>query len=324
MKCTYPPVAMRFWCALFGYSRQHYYKSQQQAYQRQAAAAIVLELVREYRQGLPRTGTRKLYHALKDDLAAAGIKLGRDGLHELLREHDLLIVPARQRTRTTHTFAWLRKHPDRRQGLEVQASELLWVADITYLRIRGGFVYLSLITDAYCRMIVGWHCHPTLEAAGCLAALDRALAQRRYPERKLIHHSDRGGQYGSQAYTERLEAQHISISMTQNGSPYENPLAESMNGQLKVELGLAATFADLSDARRVCDEQIRRYNTLRLHGSIDYLRPQEAYERTEPLTRRWNKPQQPPLITTIRTAEQAVNLLQDETNRVNPFPDGIC
>lgn len=323
MRGSYPHIAMRLWCALFGYSRQHYYQQQQVAYRWQCEVVIILELVKAYRAVLPRTGTRKLYHALKADFSAAGIKLGRDGLHELLCDEGLIIAPKRRKTRTTLTYAWMRRYPDLRLGLQVQASELLWVADITYLRTRDGFVYLSLITDAYCRMIVGWHCHPSLEAEGCLACLDMALAHRRYPERKLIHHSDRGAQYGSQLYTERLMKHHISISMTQQGSPYENPLAESVNGQLKVELGLDGIFDGMQQAQITCREQITKYNTLRLHGSIDYLRPVEAYDLTQPIAQRWHKPKDDIEPKVIRTAEHAVNLLQDEMICVNPFPDGI-
>ena len=154
---------------------------------------------------------------------------------------------------------------------------------------------------------------------------DRSLKRevaRRYPDHKLIHHPDRGCQYCSTAYTDRLGADSIDISVTQSGSPYDNPLAESVNGQLKVELGLDATFADLASAQQARREGITAYNTVRPHGSIDYLTPQEAHRRSGPLSVRWKPLGEQEVSTTARAAEVAVNLLQVETNYVNYPPAG--
>ena len=225
-----------------------------------------------------RCGTRKLYHVLSAEYAAAGFDIGRDQLHRILLRSDLTIEVKRRATRTTLSHYWYRKWPDLRQDLNVVDAELLWVADITYIRLLYGFCYLSLITDAYSRRIMGWCCHESLHTEGCVNALQMALANRIYPERKLIHHSDRGCQYCSTEYTERLLVEFIDISMTQSGSPYDNPLAESVNGQLKVELGMDATFVDFDSARVACAEAIQAYNEVRPRGSIDMLTPWQAHQ----------------------------------------------
>lgn len=322
MRSSYTSTSVEFWARQFGYSRQSYYKNSKRQEQLCLEEVIILQLVFDYRKKLPRTGTRKLYHALKDDIAAAGIKLGRDGLHRILSRNGLTIRTKRRATKTTTSYSWYRKYPDRRQGLKVLASELLWCADITYLRIQGGFVYLSLVTDEYSRKIVGWCCHPTLETVGCLRALNMAIAARKHPRRKLIHHSDRGSQYCSEAYTERLLGQYVDISVTQSGSPYDNPMAESMNAQLKVELGLDRTFETIAEAISTCQNAILLYNTLRQHGSLNYLTPEQAYNLQGEQPKKWNKAGKEDTTTRTRTAQDAVNLLQAETNNVNYRPVG--
>ena len=324
MIASYTRTTVAFWCELFGYSRQAYYKSLHRQEYLTLREEVVCRMVVDKRQerGLKRCGTRKLYHLLKVDLALAGFEIGRDQLHQILLHNELIVKVKRRATRTTISHHWYRKWPDLRQDLTVLDGELLWCADITYLRLQNGFCYLSLITDEYSRKIMGWCCHATLHTEGCLEALEMALSARQYPDRKLIHHSDRGCQYCSTAYTDRLLADFIDISVTQSGSPYDNPLAESVNGQLKVELGLDATFADLASAQQACREGITAYNTVRPHGSIDYLTPQEAHQRSGPLPLRWKPLAEQEVSTTARTAEVAVNLLQVETNYVNYPPAG--
>lgn len=324
MIASFTHTTVAFWSELFGCSRQAYYKSLRRQQYLLLREEVVCLMVIEKRKvkGFKRCGTRKLYHVLRADLAAANFDIGRDQLHAILLRNDLTIKVKRRATRTTISHHWYRKWPDLRQDLTVMASELLWCADITYLRLADGFCYLSLITDEYSRKIVGWCCHETLHTEGCLKALEMALAARQYPQRKLIHHSDRGCQYCSSDYTERLQSDFIAISVTQSGSPYDNPMAESVNGQLKVELGLDATFTDYADACLACDENIPAYNTVRPHGSIDYLTPQQAHELTGPIRVRWKSAADQSVSTKARTAEMAVNLLQVETNYVNYPPAG--
>ncbi|MEM6771333.1 MAG: IS3 family transposase [Bacteroidota bacterium] len=324
MIASFTYTTVTFWCELFGYSRQAYYKSLHRQQYLLLREEVVVQLVKNKRNktGFKRCGTRKLYHVLRQDFIAAGFEIGRDQLHRILLDNGLTIKIKRRGTRTTISHYWYRKWPDLRQDLMALASELLWCADITYLRLADGFCYLSLITDEYSRQIMGWCCHESLHTEGCLSALEMALANRKYPERKLVHHSDRGCQYCSTEYTDRLQRDFISISVTQSGSPYDNPMAESVNGQLKVELGLDETFADYATAYAACSQAILAYNTVRPHGSIDYLTPSEAHQLEGPINVRWKPVGEQSVSTAARTAEMAVNLLQVETNYVNYPPAG--
>lgn len=243
------------------------------------AEEVVIKLVHEKREKAgPRLGIKKVYHMMKDDLKTQGIKLGRDGLYELAHRNHLIIKPKKRGgARTTDASQWRRQFADLAQDFTPQAPEQLLVSDITYLRIQGGFVYLSLITDAYSRRIMGWHVHGDLSTTGCLAALVKAMENRRYAHHRPIHHSDRGCQYCSADYVSALRDNDIAISMTQSGSPYDNALAESVNGQLKVEYNLDATFTDLEEVRKVVDRVIHQYNHYRPHGSIDLRCPEEYH-----------------------------------------------
>jgi transposase InsO family protein len=166
-------------------------------------------------------------------------------------------------------------------------ADQLWVSDITYLRTWGGFSYLSLITDAYSRKIVGYHLSQSLSVKGCLIALSKALASRQHKEQGLIHHSDRGIQYCCDAYVNCLKENNIAISMTQNGSPYENALAERVNGILKKELGLNRTFRSYHDAIGPVHRAVDIYNRLRPHMSLDYMTPSQAHKAAGKLKKRW-------------------------------------
>lgn len=213
--------------------------------------------------------------------------MGRDAFLTLLQVHDLVLRSKRKYTITTHSRHWLRKYPDLIKGLIVNSPEQLWVSDITYLRTQNGFCYLSLITDAYSRKIVGYQLGQTLEAKHCIAALEKALTQRCYPQRTLIHHSDRGVQYCCAGYVELLQSAHIQISMTQDGSPYDNAIAERINGILKQQFILDRTFDNYAQIEQVLPQYIQAYNQLTPHGSCDYLTPEQAHQRQGLLKKRW-------------------------------------
>jgi putative transposase len=159
-----------------------------------------------------------------------------------------------------------RRHPAK--------AEQIWVSDITYLRTRAGFIYLFLITDAFSRKIIGYHLSQSLKASGCITALNKAINQREYPNRELIHHSDRGIQYCCDAYVEVLQKARMEISMTQSGSPYDNAVAERINGILKMEFDLYRVFENYSAAVDPVCKAISYYNTIRLHYSCDLSTPQ--------------------------------------------------
>jgi len=155
--------------------------------------------------------------------------------------------------------------------------EEIWVSDITYIRMKSGFLYLALVTDAYSRKIVEYNLSRDLKADSCIKALQMALNSRIYPQRPLIHHSDRGIQYCCKAYVELLQQHRLPISMTQNGSPYDNAIAERINGILKTEFGLRSTFESYATAKQNIDQAIDKYNCLRPHFSCDLKTPQHRH-----------------------------------------------
>ena len=237
---------------------------------------IVLELVAEKRRIMPRLGGKKLYHLLVDDFKKLGFKLGRDGFFKILKEHDLLIKKRKNYTKTTNSFHRFRVYKNLIIGLEIVRPNQVFVSDITYIRVGNSFMYLSLITDLYSRMIVGWDLSESLDATGCLNALKMALKNVANPS-ALIHHSDRGVQYCSTDYTALLIANGVSISMAEQGNPYENAHAERVNGILKDEFHLDATFELPAFARKATTQAIGVYNNIRPHWSLKMMTPAAVY-----------------------------------------------
>ncbi len=219
---------------MFGLSRQSYYKNKRSRVKRNADLIIVLDLVMRIRCRMPRIGTRKLYYLIKNELIESNIKIGRDVLFNFLRAEHLLIKPKRSYVKTTNSKHWMKKHPNLINDLKVTKPEQLWVSDITYIQTEQGHNYLSLITDAYSKKIMGYALLDNLSTTGPLKALESALKARKYTH-DLIHHSDRGLQYCSADYINTLKNNNVKISMTENGDPYENAIAERINGILKYE-----------------------------------------------------------------------------------------
>lgn len=280
-----PKTGMAALCGLFGRTRQAYYARQREAGREALESTVVVERVQREREAQPRMGTRKLHVRIKGDLQAMGIKMGRDALFDLLREERLLIRRRRRGSVTTQSHHRFRCYQNLLEGLAIDRPEQAWVADVTYLRVGEGFAYLSLVTDAYSRKIMGYHLHPTLEASGCVRALEMALKNRQYEE-PLIHHSDRGIQYCSHDYTARLTKAGVAISMSVSGSA-ENAIAERVNGILKSEYLLDATFESFEAALRQTKQAITLYNHERPHLSLDMATPEQTHQRSGPLQRQW-------------------------------------
>lgn len=265
-------------CAAFGYTRQAWYNQLKRTRLRVLRQHTVLQRIREIRGELPRTGCIKLHRELNGGfLKALGISMGRDAVFALLREHGMLIRARKRYVRTTDSFHRYRTYPDLVQRKPASRAEEIWVSDITYLSTLGGFVYLSLVTDAYSRKILGYCLSKDLKAEGCMEALEMALLARAYPGRNLIHHSDRGTQYCSGQYVSTLAGNGIGISMTQSGSPYDNAIAERVNGILKDEFDLYRTFKSHRHACVAVERAILSYNCLRLHTSCNYRTPEETH-----------------------------------------------
>ena len=276
-------------CSLFGYTKQAYYKcssgSKQHLIKEQQAKAAVLHLRRQ----MPRIGTRKLHFMLREQFKAAQIKVGRDKLFALLRTEGLLIIKRKKYTVTTNSKHWMHKYPNLIKELLIHRPEQLWVADITYMEAHESNSYLHLITDAYSKQVMGYELCNDMEASSTLKALQMAIGNRKYPQQPLIHHSDRGLQYCSKLYVNHLLKNKIQISMTENGDPYENAVAERMNGILKDEFGLSEKMDDLRDALQQTQQSIQIYNKLRPHLSCQYLTPIQMHQQQTIILKTWKK-----------------------------------
>lgn len=267
-------------CRLAEVSRQSYYKAKKAAQARAKVVEQVLELVQTVRLRLPKLGTRKLYHVLKQPLSA--MKIGRDKLFAILRANRLLIQPKRSYHKTTDSFHRFRKHKNTYRDLELQRAEQAFVADITYVGTRHKPLYLALVTDAYSKRIMGYDLSTSLAAQGAIRALKKAIKNRTYPQQALIHHSDRGFQYCCDAYQKLLNKAKIKCSMTEVYDPYENAVAERINGILKQELlpsNAALAKLNTSLAKKVVEQAIDSYNQQRPHWSCQMKTPVQMHQQ---------------------------------------------
>lgn len=280
-------ISIKVLCSLFGKSRNAWYDSNKRIEKDVLTRDIVLQEIKDIRRGLPGIGTRKLHFMLKGVLAGHSVSVGRDYLFDLLSSTGLLITRRRRRIITTDSNHWMRRYDNLIAHERITRPEQAWVSDITYLRLNQKFAYLSLITDAYSRQIMGYHLQDDLSTEGCLKALSMAMGKRRTPGLPLMHHSDRGSQYCSKAYVDELQGAAIAISMTKNGDPYENAIAERINGILKTEFDLERNVGTFEQLKSKLDRAINAYNTLRPHASCDYLTPVQAHQKQGELTKQW-------------------------------------
>ena len=274
-------------CALLGYSKQAYYKQYSSHEQCVLQEGLILQEVCAIRKEMPVLGVRKLYHLLRGRLPP-GVLPGRDAFFALLGENGLL-VRRQKRTSPVTTISWhhFHKYPNLYKGYTPLCANMVWVADITYIRLSDGhFLYLSLLTDAYSHKIVGWYLSDSLSLEGALHALKLALGELPR-DHSLIHHSDRGVQYCSNAYTAILKANGIQISMTQNGDPRENAVAERLNGILKDEWINREEIVSLEYGRERIKEIVDIYNKKRPHMSNGYMTPEKAHSQQGKLKRQW-------------------------------------
>ena len=257
-------------------SRQNYYAARRLRQRREIDEALIVELVRRERRMQPRLGGRKLMHLLRGDLDEANVSIGRDRFFEVLAENDLLVVRKPGRPRTTNSRHSLPVFHNLLAGNRFESPNAAWVSDLTYIRTDEGFLYAALITDVVSRKIVGAHIGDSLEAEGCMAALDQALSE--LPEGKYpIHHSDRGCQYCCHAYVERLQDRGLPISMTEIMHCYENAMAERVNGILKQEYEMDRTFRTKAQAKKAFEQAVWLYNHRRPHLRLDYRFPADVH-----------------------------------------------
>jgi transposase InsO family protein len=255
-------------------------------YKEVVKSEILLQMVTQERKLMPRIGGRKLLYMIQDRLPEE-LMLGRDSFFNFLRDYGLLVRKKRFRAKTTFSNHWLRKYPNLIKEFIPDGPHQLWVSDITYVETDAGFVYLFLITDAYSRKIIGWSISDTLEANNAVIALYMALSQLPVGVKNVFHHSDRGVQYCCDKYVKLLEKNHFQISMTENGDPLENAIAERVNGILKTEWLYDLKLKTKQEAKEEVYKIINTYNNNRPHCSLDMLTPEQAHNHSGNLKKHW-------------------------------------
>lgn len=276
-------------CKLFGISRQCYYQRLSRQQKKEQEQVVIVGLVKEFKKKHKNMGGKKVFGKLKQDITNAGIKCGRDQFLRILKENCLQVKRKRVYVKTTRSQHIYRKFPNIIKDLDIRRSEQVFVSDITYIKTSEGFLYLFLITDAYSKQIMGWDLSDNLKTLNAKKALKMALKNRQYPERELIHHSDRGLQYCHPSYIDMLQRNNIKVSMTDKYDPYENAVAERVNGILKTEYEIGGGFVGFQDALREIKHAIWLYNTDRPHLSCHGLEPAKAHKKENYKLKRWAK-----------------------------------
>jgi len=228
---------------------------------------------------MPKLGTRKLYYIAKEDLKP--LNVGRDKLFRILKANHMLIKPTKSYHITTDSHHRFRKHKNLVCSIEIEKPESVWVSDITYIGNRKNPSYLALITDAYSKKIVGYDVSNSLNAEGSINALNMAVKNRKHKEEPLIHHSDRGLQYCSNEYQQILNSNNINPSMTEKYDPYENAIAERINGILKQEFDIAKYNTNLEIKSKLVKDAIDIYNNKRPHLSNYMLTPVQMHRQNK-------------------------------------------
>jgi len=288
MKNLYPGIGLAKLCKWFGITRQAYYQNNWIVIDNSIEEELILKEVKNIRKLHPRMGTRKLYVKLQDFMQEHQIKKGRDALFDLFATNNLLVKKRKRKVHTTNSFHWLKKYPNLIKEFVPSKANQLWVSDITYWKILNGqFLYISLITDAFSHKIVGFHLADSLAAIETVKALDMAIYELDNKEYELIHHSDRGVQYCSGDYVNKLSKNKINISMTENGDPYENAIAERINGILKDEYLFNYKVNSMIDAVDKLNEAVSLYNKERPHNSIGNLTPELVHNKNIKTEKLW-------------------------------------
>jgi putative transposase len=244
-------------------------------------------MVKQERKKHKHMGGNKLHKKLKPEMIEMDIKCGRDKFFDILRDENLLVHYRKRFVTTTQSHHRYKKYPNLIENIIVTRAEQVWASDITYIRTKKGFMYLFLITDVYSKQIIGYELSDNLKTTSAIKALRKAIKNRNYPERELIHHSDKGLQYCNPAYTDILENNHIKVSMTQKYDPYENAVAERVNGILKREYEIGEGFLNHKDARREINYAIWLYNTDRPHLSCHGMVPVLAHKKENYKLKKW-------------------------------------
>jgi len=277
MKDSFKGISLANLCAWFGLTRQAYYQSKNRVEKDLIEQEILLDKIGDIRKDHKRLGGRKLFFKLEAFMDEHNIKMGRDAFFDLLRDNKLLVKQRKSHHVTTNSNHWMKKYPHLIKDIEPIGPNHVWVSDITYWKTKGGHYYISFITDAYSRKIVGYHVADTMEAIESATALKMAIKTLKISAKGLIHHSDRGSQYCSSMYVNILKKEGIKISMTENGDPLENAIAERINGIIKGEYLFDYLIKTLLNAKEVLKSVVKLYNEDRPHSSIGNAVPSKVH-----------------------------------------------
>lgn len=244
--------------------------------------------MRDHIQRIALGNRRYGYRRVTAELRRQGFTINHKKVLRMLRNDNLLAIRKRRWALTTDSDHCFGTYPNWARRLHVDGIDQLWEADITYVRMRNSFVYLAVVMDAYSRRVVGWQLGPSLEAGLAVAALRKALEERR-PSSGLVHHSDQGSQYASRAYVRLLAEHDALISMSRRGNPYDNARVESFMKTLKSEEVNLQNYRSMEQARTQIGEFIDAvYNQKRLHSALGYRPPEEFEAELEPRAERRN------------------------------------
>ena len=278
-----------------GYTEQSYHKAERhkekQVYKKARLESLLKEHIERIRQKMPRIGGAKLWFMIEEKLMSEGFSIGRDKFVQLYSELGYRVKKRKKRRRTTDSSGWMRDYKDLRKDLIPTRPEQLVVADITYIDTEGGDAYVHLITDAYSKMVMGYEISHRMRAQDCLVALHMAIKNRQYKS-TCIHHSDRGLQYISKEYTEVIKSNRFVTSTTQDGSPYENAVAERINRIIKEEFGFDGQSRKIKDATQanvLMKTAVAIYNKERPHMSNQMLTPFKMHQQDTIPIKKWGK-----------------------------------
>jgi putative transposase len=267
---------------VFGISKQAYHKRIEVRNTKEEQEQKILHLVADIRKIHPRAGTRKLMIYLQPQLQEMNLKIGRDALFTLLRKHDLLIEKTKLYHITTDSKHGFYKSPNLLKDKEITHSEQAFVADITYIKTDQGHAYLAIVTDVYSKKIMGYAIEDNMRVELVQKALKMAYKNCIFKHQSIIHHSDRGIQYCCPAYSHLAKQLGFIQSTTQQYDPYENAVAERINGILKYEYGLRYTLPNLTIAKQMVAQAVSIYNTQRVHWSLGFKTPEAVHQQYNP------------------------------------------
>lgn len=284
MKSNFPHIGLARLCGWFGITRQAYYQNNWEGVSTSLEEELVIQQIKNIRKNHRRMGTRKLFEMIQPFMLEHNIKMGRDALFNTLSANHLLVRKRKRRIQTTNSYHWLRKYPNLIREFVPTAINQLWVSDITYWKLKENHVYISFITDAYSHKIVGYQVAETMEAIESIHALQMALSTLKAESHlQLTHHSDRGIQYCSHAYVKLLKDYNIKISMTENGDPLENAIAERVNGIIKDEYLDTYDIENIKEAKELLKAVVDLYNNERPHMSISNFTPNQIHHSIKPI-----------------------------------------